>query len=413
MTRKAVVLYVCYDGILEPLGHSQVWSYLRLLARDHDIHLISYEKSADLADLAAFKGARRRMREAGIGWTPLRYHKSPTIPATAWDTLVGIVVASRIVLARRVDILHARGYVPALVCLSLKRLFGRRFLFDIRGFWADQRADCGYWRRDQLPYRLAKWFEKRFLSAADVVVTLTEAAIDVLRERPELHANSPVFKMITTCADLELFHPPAGPPVGPFTVGCVGTVTISYLFEEMIDCFRVLRELEPDARLLILNRDEQRYIAERLEAAGIPREAVEVKAVSRAEVCAEMGRMHAGLFILKAYPSFAAVAPTKLGEFMGCGVPCLSNAGVGDFERIFREDNVGIALAGYSHAEKLNAARHLIALARDPLARRRCVESARKRFSLEDGVRAYDRLYREMVGEAGAAVEPEGVSSHG
>ena len=41
------VLYVSYDGILEPLGQSQVLSYLEGLSNERIIHLISFEKLSD------------------------------------------------------------------------------------------------------------------------------------------------------------------------------------------------------------------------------------------------------------------------------------------------------------------------------------------------------------------------------
>ena len=39
------ILYISYDGILEPLGQSQVLSYLERLSKDRDIYLISFEKA--------------------------------------------------------------------------------------------------------------------------------------------------------------------------------------------------------------------------------------------------------------------------------------------------------------------------------------------------------------------------------
>lgn len=41
------LIYLSYDGILEPLGQSQVLRYLERLATDHKIVLISFEKPHD------------------------------------------------------------------------------------------------------------------------------------------------------------------------------------------------------------------------------------------------------------------------------------------------------------------------------------------------------------------------------
>lgn len=38
------VLYISYDGILEPLGQSQVLAYLKKLALGRNIYLLTFEK---------------------------------------------------------------------------------------------------------------------------------------------------------------------------------------------------------------------------------------------------------------------------------------------------------------------------------------------------------------------------------
>ena len=44
------ILYLSYDGILEPLGYSQVFKYVEKLSKDFDISIVSFEKSANVKD---------------------------------------------------------------------------------------------------------------------------------------------------------------------------------------------------------------------------------------------------------------------------------------------------------------------------------------------------------------------------
>src|SRR5258708_4237470 len=92
--QQPVVLYITYDGVLEPLGQSQVLQYLRYLASDFSIVLLSYEKAEDWRDGTARSAILPILREAGIRWVPLRYHKRPTAPATAYDLARGLAVGS-------------------------------------------------------------------------------------------------------------------------------------------------------------------------------------------------------------------------------------------------------------------------------------------------------------------------------
>src|SRR5688500_14039756 len=106
---KPAVLYLSYDGVLEPLGESQVVSYLERLAVDHAITLLSFEKPADAADPAGVAAMASRLAERRIEWVRLRYHKRPPVLSTALDAIAGIVRARRIARSRGIQIIHARG----------------------------------------------------------------------------------------------------------------------------------------------------------------------------------------------------------------------------------------------------------------------------------------------------------------
>src|SRR5215213_4458450 len=106
--------------MLEPLGQSQVLAYLERLAPDRRLHLISYEKPADWADGERRRRMAERIAAAGIRWHPLRYHKSPTAPATAYDVAAGTARAIALTLRHRLTIVHSRSYVAALIALGVK-----------------------------------------------------------------------------------------------------------------------------------------------------------------------------------------------------------------------------------------------------------------------------------------------------
>lgn len=395
------VLYISYDGMLEPLGQSQVLSYLECLAANRSIHLISFEKPDDWADSSVNKSVAARIAAAGIQWHPLRYHKRPSALATAWDIFCGSALGFWLILRYKLEIVHARSYVPSVMALSLKRLTGVKYLFDMRGFWADERVDGGLWPVGGYMYRVAKWFERHFLLNADRVVSLTQAAVDEISTFPYLQMKMPRFELITTCANLELFRPRLdGSDLSrtdrPFILGYVGSVGVWYLFDETLRCFQLLRERMPNAQLHILNRGGHDYIHERISALAIDPDAVKVEMADHVRVASAMQQMDAGIFFYKSVYSKKATAPTKLGEFLGCGVPCLGNTGVGDMAKILEKEQVGIALERFDEPSMREAIDCLLKLTQTAEIRTRCREVALQYFSLEDGVKSYERIYKEL-----------------
>ena len=84
MSKKTRVLYLSYDGMTDPLGQSQVLSYLRPLSKQHiSFDLISFEKP----EVFEYKQSLIHDLIEGhdINWHPLQYHKNPPFISTLID----------------------------------------------------------------------------------------------------------------------------------------------------------------------------------------------------------------------------------------------------------------------------------------------------------------------------------------
>ena len=393
------VLYLSYNGLLDPLGQSQVLQYLIGLAGlGHKIVLLTYEKPDEWANEPHREAARRATADAGIRWIPLTYHRRPSWPATGYDVAVGGIRALFLVLRHRIEIVHARGYVMAVIALLLKVVFRVRFIFDPRSFWPDERVEMGIWREGSRAHRVAKWLEQQFLANADAVVSLTASGAETMRAFPYLHGKATRFEVITTCTNLSLFHPRSSRPAEPFTLGYLGTVGTPYLLDEVFIAFLVARKLRSGARLLILNRRDHAFISERARACGVPPEAMELKGVEHQGVVEELWRMTAGVIFITPTVCRRSCAPTKLGELLGAGVPCIANAGVGDLERVLKGEGVGVVVPDFSAPALQAGVQALLRLTEESDIAERCAAVARRYFSLEQGVRAYDGLYTEVAG---------------
>lgn len=395
---RPAVLYISYDGMLEPLGQSQVIAYLERLSADHAIHLMSYEKPGDRAREDRMEVLRSRLEAAGIAWHPLTYHKTPTLPATLFDITQGLVVGLWLAARYRVTFVHARSYIPALIGWVIKLLTGARLLFDMRGLWADERTDGGIWPVGGRIYRVVKRLEQTLLLGADHIVTLTHSSRGVIEGLPYLAgvSHAPIT-VIPTCADLDRFTPADAGPPQPFTLGYLGSIGTWYMFEEVLACFALLRQRIPDARLLVVNRNEQDYVRDLAAGTGIPPEALEIISADHAEVPVQVRRMSAGAAIIKPVFSKIASAPTKLAEYLGCGVPCLGNTGVGDMEAILEGEGCGVAMREFTPAERDRAVDRLIALAADAGTSSHCRKVALKHFSVEQGAHDYRAIWQELA----------------
>ena len=398
--KKINILYISYDGILEPLGQSQVLAYLKNLANFNDIHLISYEKSADLTQFTELKRVTKEISDAGIKWYPLKYHKNPTVIATAWDVVCGLIFAFYLTQRHKVNLIHARSYVPSLIAIIIKKVSGVKFVFDMRGFWADEKVDGGLWSRTGLLYKLTKWLERHFLLSSDHIVTLTNAAVREIHNFKYFDLNFPPITVIPTCADLSIFNTIPTSKINKnkdFILGYIGSVGTYYMFDEVIKCFKSLLKIKPNAKFLIINRGQHPFILERLAIEGVPTNLVELISVNHTEMPSQISRMNAGIFFIKPVFSKQASAPTKLAEFLGCGIPCLTNAGVGDVAEVLENEHVGVALKSLDNETFNIELRRFLKLIDDPETNNRCRNAAKKYYELDIGVQRYQLIYNSLL----------------
>jgi len=392
----AHILYICHDGVIPPLGQSQVVNLLVELSHGNRISLLSFEKDYDLCS-ETFSNTKAKLAKAGIDWTVLNYHRRPTGLATLFDVTHGIYRGLLLMRRHNTAIVHARSYVPASIALVLKLLTGRPFIFDMRGFWADEKVDVGTVSRTSLPYRLAKRAETALLRNANVIASLSQAGVNEMRGWSAFQGFEPRFEVVSTYTNLALFTGKERLPAGaPFTVGYVGGAQGWYLIDPFLETFLAVKKEIPSARLLILNRYDHEFLGNKIREHGVPESSVELKAVEHDDVARQMARMSCAAFYIRPTYSKIASAPTKLGELLASGIPCLTNAGVGDVKEILEGCGAGVVVQGFSRHELAAGAQKLIALARTPKINELCRDSAEKHFSLEKGAELYRKIYASL-----------------
>lgn len=391
------ILYITYDGILEPLGQSQVLAYQEQLSKDFDIFLFSYEKPSDISNISLYSSIQNRISQSSIKWIYRKYHKSPSVLATFYDLVAGVFHCSYIVWKNKIKIIHARSYPPALIAIVLKKFFGIKFIFDMRGFWADERVDGSLWKRNSMVFKITKALEKRFILNADHIVSLTHVAVDEINKFPYIENISLPISVIPTCVDLDKFLPrsrTASP--NEFTLGYLGTVGTWYLFEETVRAFAIFLSIKPKAKILIVNKGEHDFIISTLLNYNVPLSSVEIKSADHSQVPHLIRSMDATIFFLKPLFSKQAAAPTKLGEFLASGVPCLTNEGVGDMASIINTNNIGKTINEFTDEAIRGGIFELIQLANQKDIISRCVQVAEKSFSLKKGVVKYADIYNDV-----------------
>jgi glycosyltransferase involved in cell wall biosynthesis len=401
------VLYISYDGLTDPLGQSQILPYLRELAKHgFQFTILSFEKKDRFQKEKHIVQAITE--EAGIKWVPLYFTKRPPILSKIYDRFKLLNKAFALNKTEKFDMVHCRSYLAAEAGSKLKKKFGVKFLFDMRGFWADERVDNGQWVLNSPFYkRLYKHYkrkEKEFLLQADSIVSLTKAASDYLLSKPEYkHLR---IEVIPCCADLDHFdYSRVGDgniktvrdslkiPASSKTIIYLGSVGGWYMITEMFSFFRILTERSPEYVMLILTKDDAEKVRKEAFAAGIPGDKIFITYSNRKRLPEFLALGTFGIFFIRNTFSKIASSPTKHAELMGMGIPVICND-IGDTGNIIRKTNTGIVIDEFSEKSLQCAAERLLQANFNKEDIRRC---AREIFDLSSGVKKYLAIYQNLT----------------
>ncbi len=398
------VLYLCYLSVLEALTESQVIRYLTLLARRGvEVHLLTFEPNHQgNREAIAARGAV--LRAVGIRLHTLPYHKRPSLPATGYDVLRGVLRGWRLVRAHKIQVVHARSHVPAAMAVALKALSGVRIVFDIRGLMAEQYVDAGIWRPGGINFRLTKWMERRSVREADAIVTLTEQTRELLTKDSAGYRIP--WQVIPTCVDLERFKPdPGWREKIRFRLGFgnrpifvyAGTLGRRYEADSMLDFWEEARGIMPDLCFLVLTGDDHAEIRTRFTGRGLPTAMYRILRVPHPEVPQYLAAADFSIVLAKPCASLLALCPTKIGEYLACGLPVVVSTGIGDTDRLSAE-GVAAFVPALTAEHYRAAARWMSAVAGRPDTRERCRQVAKRYFDLKAvGGERYWALYRALA----------------
>ena len=399
--KPARILYLTRNGLLEPLGQSQIIPYLRGLSVDTYITLITFEKPADLAQVFSFRSMRKQCAQHAIRWIRLKFFAHPR----PWAPLVAVPQLALFALFQWFNrtppsLVHARSYVPAGIALFIHRITGVPFLFDMRALWPEELITSGRLQRGSFLHRFLIWLECRCLQEASAVVSLTHASVGYLREKYPQQIRNQRISVIPTCVDVHRFGFVEPEPNRPLVIGCIGTVLSGwFLLDWLRSFFEAVLRVDPNIYFDIVTRDCSQTVLSRLGPSRFLSDRLHIRSAHPSEMPSIIQRHSASvMFYDGSATSELGRSPTRMAEVLSCGRPVVANSGVGDVEYVLRRYGVGVLATGPTATEMDQCVVELLSMLKDPDHPIRCRLTAEKLFSLDAGTAAYRDLYAQILG---------------
>lgn len=402
------VLYLSYDGMTDPLGQAQVIPYLiGLSAKGYQFTIISAEKSERFHNTGS--NISLLLKKNNINWLPIPYHKKPPVLSTLRDLYTMQKVALN--LNPRPQLIHCRSYPGSWVGAKIAQDWNIPFIFDMRGFWADERVEGKLWNTKKPLYKIIYQYfkkkEKSFFTQAAGVVSLTQAALPVIQNLVQQPID---IRVIPCCVDIAHFsyqdsnlqnelRNKLDLSKDDFVLGYAGSLGTHYMMEEMLDFFVCLCKSFPQAKMLWITPDAPDALHYAAQQKGISAEQYRVCVGTRHEMPALLQICTLHLYFIK--PTFSKIAssPTKLAEILASGKPVITNTGIGDVDTILSQNDAGILVNSFDTLSYKLAIEKITLLLNKPTTF--YLQVAVENFSLTHGVEAYSKLYNDILNQKG------------
>lgn len=406
-TKSPRILYLTYDGLTDPLGQSQILPYLKGLSKyGYQFTILSFEKKDRFQKEKS--AIEKLTRESGIEWVPLPFTSNPPLLSKFYDAVLMRRKALALQKIKRFDMVHCRSYIAADVGLFLKKKFGVKFFFDMRGFWADEKKDGSWNVKNPIYNSVYKYYknkEAEYLEHADYIISLTEAGKKEMGRWPSFQKNIPV-SVIPCCADMEHFsitdEEQKQKARGDLHLNKVdlvlsylGSVGTWYMLDEMLLFFKEVKKKYPAATFLFVTHTPRQMIDQRIAEFDLNAGDFIITQAPRKYVPDLIKASDINISFIKPVYSKISSSPTKLGEVLSMGIPVIVNSGVGDVEQTVENARAGYVLHDFKEEDFKKAVEAIPELLKkSPAAIRRAAEPI---YSLEKGIQSYLSSYRQIL----------------
>ncbi len=405
---KKKTLFITNDGLTDPLGQSQILPYLVGLSKKYQITIISSEKKDNYEENK--NQVNEIVKKAGIQWTYFIYRSSIPILSPYLNYRSLLQNARAVCKQNSIEMVHCRSILPAMVGNKLKEQFNIALLFDIRGFWADERVEGNLWNLKNPIFRVLYDFfkrkEKYLFRRADGIITLTKNAKEYILDNFQ---TNKIFGVIPCSVNIDHFSKLSldkskqislkeslNIDKDAYVLGYIGSLGTRYRLEDMLAFYKELKKQEENAILFFVTKTPVDFIHKYLRSLNISELDVRIISSDYNNMPNYIDLMNASMFFVTVGFSGKAVSPTKQSEVLSMGKPIVANAGLGDTDIILKENNLGVLVDSFDLESLKNAATKLLNTSFNAEEIR---NTAIQEFSLPKAINSYEKIYSKLIGD--------------
>ncbi len=384
------------------MGNSQIIPYILGLNNNkfYKFTIISFEKKKIPNSL------KELISKNDIKWYKLGFTPKYFFLLKFLDLIKIIIFPLLIIIFYKIDLVHCRGQLPALPGIIAKKLLKKKFIFDCRGLWADERLDNKSWNKEKfihnLTYIFFKKIEKILFSFSDHNIVLTTKVRDFLIKDNKY--NKKDFTIIPCSANFNHFNILGSTQIinkkkklginnYDFIIGYFGSISNIYHPDQMIKFFQFCKNIKKNTIILFFSDNFEYLKNNSINFNDLDDKDYLLINSNYKDLPIHYNICDLTLSFVKNTDARKASSPTKIGESLACGVPVLSNRGIGDLDTHLNFNNISII--DVNKDEELKKISMLIKKFKS-LNRHKIRNIGKKYYDLDTAIMKYEEIYKKL-----------------
>ena len=354
--RSSAAIVLIYHSYRDPLFQNLMLEYLRTLVRSQGVHfyLITFEQKHYALSIGEVRREQRMLRQSGISWYPITYHSGSFIVLKKIvDLFQAIFLIGKLRQLTKAKLLVTFTNLSASIGIICAHLFRLKMLVNCYEPHSDFLVELGIWRKGSLKHKISRWIELYAGKHADFVMASTKYVVDLLTN---LKARGRVVRAPVSVDENEFFFKSKGRERIREIYGLknrhvflyLGKFGYLYYNEEIAKLCKTLYNQIDDTFFLIVTSNDHETIRNIFQKNGLPEGSFFVTGnLNYEEVKDYISAADIGLSAVPPTSSQKFRSPTKVAEYLLCGLPYITCEGVSEDDIYAIKHNVGVVVKSF------------------------------------------------------------------
>jgi len=372
VSRPSAAIVLIYHSYRDPLFQNLMLEYLQTLVKSQgtDFYLITFEHEHYALSVVEMRREQRILRRSGIFWYPVIYHAgSFTVFKKIVDLFQAIALIGKLKQLTKAKLLITFTNLSASIGIICAHLFRLKMLVYCYEPHSDFLVELGIWRKGSIKHRISKWIELYAGRHADFVMASTKYVVEFLRD---LKAKGRIVRAPVSVDQKAFVFQPKGREKVRKKCGLTNQQVVLYLGkfgylyynEEIAKLCKTLFDNIDNTFFLIVTSNDHETIRKMFQEKGLPEESFSVTGnLSYEEVKDYISAADIGLSAVPPTPSQKYRSPTKVAEYLLCGLPYITCEGVSEDDIYAIKHDVGVVVKSFDENhifENISQIQHLL-----------------------------------------------------